>query len=637
MLVDARSLLSEPTGEAGEKLHVGVPKDVFCPPWLEARAEEQRTKANELRVDHDFTFTDQAEASGIRFLSRAVGDATKSFRPNHYDHGNGIAVADIDGDGWTDIYFINQIGGNELWKNLGNGRFEDITAAAGVALKGRVCVSAAFADTDNDGDMDLYVTSTRQGNAFFENDGQGHFHDVTAAAGLTLTAHSSSADFFDFDRDGLVDLFVSNVGVFTSDEVRQSEGVDQQQYPYYSGLNDSFSGHLFPNRFEQSILYHNDGGNRFSDVSEKTGLVHKKWSGDATPLDVNQDGWIDLYVVNMQGNDEYYENVKGESFVSRSAEVFPESVWGGMCAKSFDYNNDGLMDLFVTNMHADMWKRGTGGNLGPVEWEKAPQDVLPESILKSRSPGMNVLGNGFYEKRGDKFHEVSDQIHVETFWPWGHSAGDLNADGFQDLFITASMNYPFRYHYNSVLLNDRGERFQGAEFIVGAEPRRDGRTATPWFELECSGEDASQPLCQGCRGNITVWAALGSRSSVLFDLDHDGDLDIVTNDFNSAPMVLISNLSERNKEFSYLKIRLQGTRSNRSGLGARVQLIVDGKKLTQVNDGQSGYLSQSDQPLYFGLAGTKSVDRIDVLWPGGQHQTVVGPIAANREFVIVEE
>lgn len=636
MLVNVRTLLSEPTGKADEALHVAVPKDVFNPPWIETRATEQRAKANQMRVNHDFIFTDQVETSGIRFLSRAVGDATKHFRPNHYDHGNGIAVADVDGDGLTDIYFVNQIGGNELWHNMGSGQFEDMTAAAGVALKGKVCVSAAFADTDNDGDVDLYVTTTRHGNAFFENDGHGRFRDVTADAGLTQVAHSSSADFFDFDRDGRLDLFVTNVGTFTTDKVMQSEGVDHQQYPYYTGIDDSFSGHLFPHRFEQSVLYHNDGGNRFSDVSEKMGLVHKKWSGDATPLDFNQDGWIDLYVVNMQGNDEYYENIKGEKFECRSAEVFPYSVWGGMCAKSFDYNNDGLMDLFVTNMHADMWKRGDGGNLGPIELEKAPQDVLPESMLKSRKPGMNVLGNGFYEKRGTEFHEVSDKLHTETFWPWGHSAGDLNADGFQDLFITASMNYPFRYHHNSLLLNDRGERFHAAEFILGAEPRREGRTATAWFDLECGGLDAAQARCKDCRGHMTVWAAVGTRSSVLFDLDQDGDLDIVTNDFNSAPMVLISNLNERNKELSYLKIRLQGTRSNKSGLGALVQLTVDGKKLTQVNDGQSGYLSQSDLPLYFGLGGAKTIDQIEVLWPSGHKQLINGPVAPNQERLIIE-
>ena len=348
LIVDARSLLSEPGNNDTRMLHVGVPKDVFCPPWLPQRGADQRKQADQIGVYHDFTFTDEIEASGIRFINRVVTDATRNYRANHYDHGNGIAVADVDGDGLLDIFFVNQIGGNELWRNLGQGRFEDMTPIAGVALKGRVCVSAAFADTDNDGDPDLYVTTTRHGNAFFENDGKGHFRDVTEASGLTQHAHSSGADFFDFDNDGRLDLFVTNVGNFTTDEVAFAGDSDKKDFPFYTGITDSFSGHLFPHRFEQSVLYHNEGGNRFRDVSEETGLVHRKWSGDATPLDFNRDGWIDLYVVNMQGNDDYYENIQGKRFECRSQEVFPKSVWGGMCAKSFDYNNDGLMDLFVT-------------------------------------------------------------------------------------------------------------------------------------------------------------------------------------------------------------------------------------------------------------------------------------------------
>ncbi len=637
LIVDVRSLLSESVTDDTRMLHVGVPKDVFCPPWLPQRAADQRKQADQMRVFHDFTFTDEIDASGIRFVNRVVTDATRNYRANHYDHGNGISVADVDGDGLLDIYFVNQIGGNELWRNLGAGRFEDMTQVAGVALKGRVCVSAAFADTDNDGDPDLYVTTTRHGNAFFENDGKGHFRDVTEASGLTQHAHSSGADFFDFDNDGRLDLFVTNVGNFTTDEVAYAGDSDKKEFPFYTGITDSFSGHLFPHRFEQSVLYHNEGGNRFRDVSEETGLVHRKWSGDATPLDFNRDGWTDLYVVNMQGNDDYYENIQGQRFECRSQEVFPKSVWGGMCAKSFDYNNDGLMDLFVTNMHADMWKRGDGGNLGATESEKAPQDVLPESLLKSRVVGMNIFGNGFFENHGDKFEEISDRINTETFWPWGHTAADLNADGFQDLLVTASMNYPFRYHHNSLLLNDRGTRFQGAEFILGIEPRRDGRTAAPCFTLDCAATDAKHALCKGGSGPITVWGALGSRSSVIFDLDQDGDLDIVTNDFNGRPMLLLSNLSTRNEKLKYLKVRLEGTRSNKSGLGAQVQIKADGKILTQIQDGQSGYLSQSAMPLYFGLGEANVVDQLIVQWPSGHRQVIEGPIDVNRELLIVED
>ena len=146
-----------------------------------------------------------------------MDDAGKIYKAVHYDHGNGIAVADVDGDGRLDIYFVNQVGGNQLWRNVGGGRFENITAAAGVGVPAKVSVSASFADIDNDGDADLYVTTVRGGNMLFENDGKGRFKDVSKASGLDYVGHSSCAVFFDYDRDGKLDLFLVNVGRYTTE------------------------------------------------------------------------------------------------------------------------------------------------------------------------------------------------------------------------------------------------------------------------------------------------------------------------------------------------------------------------------------------------------------------------------------
>ena len=636
LLTDTQSLLAEVRSANGEPTLVGEPNDVFDPPWLEQRRVAQLATADEIGAFHNFQFEDRIEPSGIRFRNRAVADAARDFKRNHYDHASGVAVADVDGDGLHDVYFVSQVGGNELWRNLGQGRFENITDRASVALKDRVGVSASFADTDNDGDPDLFVTTTRHGNVLFENDGRGQFKDISAEAGLAYTGHSSSADFFDYDRDGQLDLFLTNVGIFTTDTVAYNGDPVKQESPYFVGRTDAFVGHMFPKLSERSILYHNEGNNRFRDASEEIGLLHAKWSGDATPLDANDDGWVDLYVVNMQGNDEYYENVEGKRFECRSQKLFPRASWGGMCVKSFDYNNDGMMDLFTTNMHADMWQLNDE-IIGPREKLKPPDSAMPRSYFLGRSPGLNVLGNAFYEKQGrDEFREVSDQINVEMYWPWGHSVGDLNADGYQDILITSCMNYPFRYHPNSLLLNEGGQRFRDAEFILGVEPRRDGKTATPWFELDCSGADKEHKTCAGLSGRVAVWGALGSRSSVLFDVDQDGDLDIVTNDFNSPPLVMISNLSEKNTNVRYLKIQLRGTRSNRDGLGAKVQVTAGGKSFTQVHDGQSGYLSQSLLPLYFGLDTVETIDKVSIQWLSGQVDEIAGPIKANRQLVIVE-
>src|SRR5579872_2276948 len=154
-----RSVLSEPTTAARGTVHVGQRAEIFDTPWLEQRMADQLATADELGAYHDFEFTDRLESSGIDFVSRPVADAARDFKRNHYDHATGLAVADVDGDGLYDLYFVSQVGGNQLWRNLGKGRFENITAQAGVGLEGRVGVTASFADTDNDGDPDLFVTT----------------------------------------------------------------------------------------------------------------------------------------------------------------------------------------------------------------------------------------------------------------------------------------------------------------------------------------------------------------------------------------------------------------------------------------------------------------------------------------------
>jgi hypothetical protein len=258
-----------------------------------------------------------------------------------------------------------------------------------------------------------------------------------------------------------------------------------------------------------------------------------------------------------------------------------------------------------------------------------------------KTDGNHILGNALFKNQGNgRFREVSDAVGAETYWPWGLSVGDVNADSFDDVFITAGMNYPYRYAVNSLLLNHRGRELLDSEFVLGIEPRRDGRTCKPWFTLDADGADRDNPLCRGRSGTIEFWGALGSRSSVIFDLDNDGDLDIVTNDFNSEPMVLVSDLSSRKPDMRYLLIRLEGSTSNRDGLGAKVTVVAGGKRFLKVHDGQSGYLSQSALPLYFGLGAVTEVDAIEVEWPSVQQrgkQVISGPIPSNQVLTVREE
>ncbi|MGD2115716.1 MAG: CRTAC1 family protein [Acidobacteriota bacterium] len=587
------------------------------------RAETQKKEAAETGVPaRSFSFTDRLPESGIDFVHQVVDDAGRHYKAVHYDHGNGVAVADVDGDGHLDVYFTTQLGSNQLWRNRGDGTFENITETAGVGLEDEVGVTASFADTDNDGDPDLYATTVNMGNHFFENVGEGKFAEVTEESGLAHKGHSSGVLFFDYNGDGLLDLYLTNIGVYTTSRVGRGG--------YYVGLEDAFSGHHFPERFESSLLFENRGDNRFVDVTEAVGLVDTGWTGDAAFGDVDGDLDPDLYVLNMQGDDHYYENVDGERFVERSAEVFPKNPWGAMGVDFFDLDDDGRLDLVLTDMHSDMSEQV------PPEKEKVKSD-MQWSDEHLQGGENNVFGNALYHQKADgSFEEVSDAMGVETYWPWGLSTGDLDADGDLDLFITNSMSFPWRYQPNALLLNDRGERFYDRTFVLGVEPRRDGRTHVPWFDVNCSGIDRRRPVCQGKEGEFMVLGTLGSRSSVLFDLDEDGDLDIVTNEFNAAPQVLVSDLAQR-QPIHWLKLRLVGTRSNRDGLGARVQIHLGDRVLHRYHDGKSGYLSQSSMPLYVGLGDAETVDRIVVTWPTGVEQEVEGPIEIDSAIEVVEK
>jgi enediyne biosynthesis protein E4 len=629
LLLFALPLVSLRSAQDQRPVQVKYPSFDVGVELLPARAKAQLDTASQFKVFYQFHFSDKVEESGITFVQHIVEDAGRHYKEVHYDHGGGLAVADVDGDGLYDIYFVNQVGGNELWKNLGNGKFKNITKEAGVGLPGRIGAAAAFADIDNDGDQDLFVTTVRGGNALFENDGHGHFKDISKEAGVDFVGHSSGVVFFDYDNDGLVDVLVTNIGKYTNEDDQWPDGS-------YVGLADAFYGHLYAERFEYPILYKNMGHNHFKNVTKEVDLHPRGWCGDATFTDLNGDGWPDLFFLNMQGHSHYLENQGGKKFVDKTGESFPKTPWGAMGIKFFDYDNDGRMDLFVTDMHSDMQDDS------PPDREKLklrPEKIPPFRFLGG-DPATFMQGNALYHNLGGgMFEEVSDRMGVETYWPWGVSVGDINADGWDDIFVTAGMSFPYRYGINSMLLNNRGEKFLDAEFLLGIEPRRGGRTHTPWFDLDCSQQEQlaglNKAACGEQTGPITVMAPLASRSSVMLDLDNDGDLDIVTNDFNSAPQVLLSDLAQH-KPIHWLSVVLVGTTSNRDGLGATVRVHSAGHVYPRYHDGKSGYLSQSALPLYFGLGDAKEIDRVEVDWPSGRKQVVTGGLSENQTLNIVE-
>src|SRR2546430_4078453 len=287
-------------------------------------------------------FQDRAREAGIAFRMHDLPkEQGERFRINLYDHGSGLAVGDYDNDGHEDIYFLNQHGPNALYRNAGDGSFLDVTAQAGVALGDRISVGAAFADYDNDGWADLFVTSTRGGNVLWHNRGDGTFEDVTTAAGLSHVGHSQTPVFFDYDNDGYLDLFLTNTAQWTTDVFDSAGG-------YFEGKADL--EHLQTSPTESNILYRNNGDGTFTDETDRAGLRGLGWAGDVAVFDYDEDGFLDLFVPSMFGRGQLYRNSGHGTFTHVTAQTLGRTPHGAIGCQEFDYDGDGGPDLFVVGL-----------------------------------------------------------------------------------------------------------------------------------------------------------------------------------------------------------------------------------------------------------------------------------------------
>ncbi|MBI1918217.1 MAG: CRTAC1 family protein [Planctomycetes bacterium] len=558
-------------------------------------------------------FHEDAEGAGITFrmtfLSTEQGE---NFRVNLYDHGCGIAIADFDGDGHDDIYFVNQLGRNALYRNNKDGTFTDVTKKAGVAVGDRICVAAVFADTRNNGWQDLYITSTRGGNLFFRNMGDGTFKEATGEAGLTHIGHSQGALFFDYDNDGYLDLLVTNTARWTKDY--------DAQRGYFTGksLDD---GDFLSSPKEWNVLYHNNGDGTFTDVTAKSGLKGRGWGGDAVVLDYDDDGRPDVFITNMFGPSQLYHNNGNGTFTDVTKQVLGRTSCGGTGARAFDFNNDGQLDLFLVDMHSDMWmgldenrtseqlaRRGQRKKYDHFYGPRAPPGGEPADAADRRIANLLqfrldevVFGNTFFKNLGGgKFEEVSDQAGLESFWPWGIASGDFDNDGFEDVFLPSGMGYPFYYWPNQLLMNTGRETFRDRAEDVGIEPPPGGL----YLKERIGGTRAVR----------------SSRCAAT--LYRDGRLDLVVNNFNDRAYYFRNHFPEKN----YIAFRLTGARkkgeppgapgSNRDAIGAVVRLHVGKEVLTRQVCPVGGYLSQSSKTLHFGLGERTKVDYAEIRWPG---------------------
>lgn len=589
---------------------------------MEELSEVQRGNVGEMDLPTEPLFEDHSDEWGVEFehdpLDFSVVDATGGAMYFHYP---AVAAADVDGDGNLDLYFLNQAGPNELWMNEGDGSFVERTEEAGVAVEDAVSSGAAFADVDNDGAVDLYVTTLGGKNRLFENQGDGTFEDVSQEAGVDYDGYSSSAVFFDHDGDGLLDLYVVNLANFTS----EFEGESGFNVPSsrVAGVWDDWA--------EESKLYVNKGDWEFERKSTEADRPDS-WDSDALllPQPGSPPG---LYVADIDGADGLYRN-HGGTFTDRTSDEVGETPYGSFGGAVLDAGNTGEFEVFVTDKHSDMM-----GRTNPTELtrEDKRSKMTREEFMEGMSfggHGGGLHGSAYYTREGDGYVEEAEDRGVQSYLPWGPVKGDVNANGYLDLFVTAGMEYRW-YMPDALMMNDGDGGFVRAEFPAGVHPREDRfhvwntvdcdePEKGAWCRLDPTGEETLD-------GDVEVMNVRSSRGSVLADLTGDGALDLVTTEFNGEPRFLENQVMQESDR-GYLKMELRGESAPRDGIGAVATLHTDRDSYHRFDDGKA-YLTQNQQPLYFGLQSGEEPRQVVVEWTTGESE-VFDVTSRDNEVVL---
>jgi hypothetical protein len=525
-------------------------------------------------------FTDIAKEAGL-VLPVVYGEA------DHKDYiletvGCGCAFFDYDNDGWMDIFLLSgsSMAGapsgasNRLYKNNRDGTFSDVTEKAGLRFTGwgsGVCVG----DYNNDGWEDLFCTFYGQ-NKLYRNNGDGTFTDVTKQAGLenSKTRWGAGCTFLDYNRDGHLDLFVSNYVQFDATHIPKP-GLDV--YCNWKGVPVNCGPRGLPPGYHS--LYRNNGDGTFADVSVRAGIDGLRGSYGMTVVaaDFDEDGWPDIFVACDSTPSLLLMNQRNGTFreegVIRGVALSDDGMeQAGMGVGVGDYDLDGHLDLFKTHFTDD-----TGGL--------------------------------FHNNGKAEFENTTMAAHVGTenrYICWGAGIVDLDNDGFPDLFMTAGSVYP------------------EVEKTLPQYPNKNPRVV-----FRNLGNGTFEELIEEAGPGVA--AAHCSRGCAFGDFDNDGDIDILIVNLSEAPSLLRNDVSGNNH---WLKVKLVGTKSNRSAIGARV-LAKYGKKIqAQEVLSQSSFYSASDPRLHFGLGGETSAD-LEIRWPSGMRQTLKG-VEANQIVTIKE-
>jgi hypothetical protein len=557
------------------------------------------------RARYGFALRDVAKEAGIDFVHLAphLDAKLEHIMPQIASMGAAVSVVDFDRDGWPDLYVVNSGEGskNQLLRNMHDGTFKDVAAEMGIADLNQpgtgVCMGAVWADYDNDGYEDLLVYKWGRPELFHNDKGKG-FTRVTDKANLPKWVNANSAIWLDYDDDGRIDLLITGYW---------PDNVDLWHLDSTKIMCESFE---YANNGGRKYLLHNNGDGTFTDVTEKMGIKSKRWTLAAAAADLRGTGYPDIFLANDYGVSELFANDHGKGFHEIGEAAGLGTRKSGMSASFGDIMNQGRFAIYKTN-------------------------ISEEGVL--------IQGNDLWVPQGadaagtPRYSDVAVAMGVNIGgWSWGAQFGDFNNDGYLDLFCTngyISLDRSNSYWYDF-------SKIAGANTSIISDaanwPPMKGRSLSGYQQKRLWLNDGAGRFTEVAQA-VGASDTLDGRAVVLVDLWNRGALDLVVAN-QKAPLKLYKN--DVDPSNNWITFDLEGTgRSNRSAIGAQVRVFWNGPggTMEQVQEvsGGSGFASQNDRRLHFGLGKNAKIERIEIRWPSGQKQTIAAP-DANKIHKIVE-